>query len=78
MDWLLRQSGETQRVTVGVRFIKWSLARNPKLSDATLARKPATVMLSYTDPEAFAGRIHQTNTSCSSAKCRRSSSHATP
>ena len=60
-EWLQRQFDEAQPATVGVGFITWSLAGNPELLDATLARQPATVMLSFADPGTFADRIHQAN-----------------
>ena len=60
-DWLQRQFDEAQGARVGVGFITWSLARTPELLDIALARRPATVMLSFGDPREFADRIHRAN-----------------
>lgn len=43
---------------VGCGFITWSMARDPSLLDAALARSPAALMLSFADPAPFAERIH--------------------
>src|SRR6516225_9374797 len=59
--WLQRQFDEAQGARVGVGFITWSLARNPGLLDAALARQPATIMLSFGDHAEFADRIHTAN-----------------
>jgi nitronate monooxygenase len=50
---LLGQSGGR----FGVGFITWSLAKQPKLLDIALERKPAALMLSFGDPRAFVDRI---------------------
>lgn len=42
---------------VGCGFITWSMARDPSLLDAALARAPAALMLSFADPAPFAARI---------------------
>jgi len=60
-EWLQRQFDEAQGARVGVGFITWSLARNPGLLDAALARQPATIMLSFGDHAEFADRIHTAN-----------------
>lgn len=60
-DWLQRQFDEAQEVRVGVGFITWSLARNPELLGIALARRPATIMLSFGDPGEFADRVHRAN-----------------
>ena len=44
-------------VRFGVGFITWSMAKQPKLLDLVLERKPAAVMLSFGDPRPFAARI---------------------
>jgi nitronate monooxygenase len=59
--WLQRQFDEAKGARVGVGFITWSLARNPELLDAAIARRPATIMLSFGDPGEFADRIHRAN-----------------
>ncbi len=55
--WLRREFDEAQGARVGVGFITWSLARQPDLLDDVLARRPATVMLSFGDLRPFADRI---------------------
>ncbi|HYB36268.1 MAG TPA: nitronate monooxygenase [Mycobacterium sp.] len=60
-DWLQSQFDQAEGARVGCGFITWSLARNPELLDATLARQPATIMLSFGDPRVFADRIHEAN-----------------
>jgi nitronate monooxygenase len=42
---------------VGVGFITWSMARNPRLLDLALERKPAAIMLSFGDITPHAERI---------------------
>ncbi len=61
-EWLQREfeqaDGADAGSRVGVGFITWSLARNPELLDDALARRPATIMLSFGDLKPFADRIH--------------------
>ncbi len=45
------------KVRYGVGFITWSLARQTRLLDLVLERKPAAVMLSFGDPAPFVERI---------------------
>lgn len=58
-QWLTREldvlanSGER----FGVGFITWSMAKQPKLLDIALERKPAAVMLSFADPKPFTEKI---------------------
>ncbi len=40
-DWLQRELGVAQRARVGVGFITWFLARQPRLLDLALAHSPA-------------------------------------
>jgi nitronate monooxygenase len=58
-DWLARELDALGRSSVrfGVGFITWSMAKQPKLLDLALERKPAAVMLSFGDPAPFADRI---------------------
>jgi nitronate monooxygenase len=42
---------------VGVGFITWSMARNPRLLDLALERKPAAIMLSFGDVTPHAEKI---------------------
>jgi nitronate monooxygenase len=57
-DWLQREFEQADGARVGVGFITWSLFRNPELLDDALARRPATIMLSFGDLNPFADRIH--------------------
>lgn len=56
-DWLARESVAAGNQRIGCGFITWSLARNPALLDAALARGPAAVMLSFGDPAPFARQV---------------------
>ena len=58
-EWLARQLDALagSRSRFGVGFITWSLAKQPKLLDMALERKPAAVMLSFGDPTPFTERI---------------------
>jgi nitronate monooxygenase len=58
-DWLARELDLLGRsgARFGVGFITWSMAKQPKLLDLALERKPAAVMLSFGDPAPFADRI---------------------
>ncbi|HEU4350616.1 MAG TPA: nitronate monooxygenase [Burkholderiales bacterium] len=58
-QWLRRELDllERSKARFGVGFITWSMARQPKLLDLALERKPAAVMLSFGDPAPFADRI---------------------
>jgi nitronate monooxygenase len=47
----------TTGVNFGVGFITWSMAKQPKLLDIALERKPAAIMLSFGDPGPFVDRI---------------------
>lgn len=42
---------------IGVGFITWSMAKNPRLLDLALERKPAAIMLSFGDVVPHAGKI---------------------
>ena len=58
-EWL---SGELDRLAesgtrFGVGFITWSMAKQPKLLDLALERKPAAIMLSFGDPRPFFEKI---------------------
>ena len=58
-QWLRRELDllEQCRAPFGVGFITWSVAKQPKLLDLVLERKPAVVMLSFGDPRPFVDRI---------------------
>ena len=47
------------RVRFGVGFITWSMARQERLLDIALERKPAAIMLSFGDVGPFVDRIHR-------------------
>lgn len=63
-QWLARELDllEQSQARFGVGFITWSMAKQPKLLDLALERKPAAVMLSFGDPKPFADRIKRTGT----------------
>lgn len=58
-QWLVRELDLLERSALrfGVGFITWSMAKQPKLLDLALQRRPAAVMLSFGDPAPFADRI---------------------
>ena len=58
-QWLARDLDllANLRARFGVGFITWSMAKQPKLLDLALERKPAAVMLSFGDPAPFVERI---------------------
>lgn len=60
--WLARELDvlERSQARFGVGFITWSMAKQPKLLDLALERKPAAVMLSFGDPKPFVDRIKRT------------------
>ncbi len=55
---LAREFDRAGNQRVGCGFITWSMARDPSLLEAVLARAPAALMLSFADPAPFAARIH--------------------
>jgi len=57
--WLTRELDTlaANKARFGVGFITWSMAKNPKLLDLTLERKPVAVMLSFADTRPFVDRI---------------------
>jgi nitronate monooxygenase len=61
-NWLTRELDllENYRVRFGVGFITWSMAKQPKLLDHALERKPAAILLSFGDPRPFVDRIKRT------------------
>jgi nitronate monooxygenase len=58
-QWLTRELDllEQTHSRFGVGFITWSMAKQPKLLDLTLERKPAAVVLSFGDPRPCVDRI---------------------
>src|SRR5215467_2910829 len=55
--WLAREMDAAGDARVGVGFITWSMAKNPRLLDLVLERKPPAVMLSFGEVEPHATRI---------------------
>src|SRR6185503_15493115 len=57
--WLARELDLLQRsrARFGVGFITWSMAKQPKLLDLALERKPTAIFLSFGDPKPFVDRI---------------------
>jgi nitronate monooxygenase len=60
--WLIRELDVLNRskVRFGVGFITWSMARQPRLLDIALERRPIAVMLSFGSPVPFIDRIKRT------------------
>lgn len=56
-DWVQREFDAAGDARVGCGFITWSLTRAPEALAVALNRQPAAIMLSFGDPEAFAGDI---------------------
>jgi nitronate monooxygenase len=56
-EWLERQFAAAGNARVGCGFITWSMARNPKLLEQVLAKRPAALMLSFGKVEPHASRI---------------------
>jgi nitronate monooxygenase len=55
--WLAKQLDGVGDERVGVGFITWSLAKNPRLLDLALERRPPAIMLSFGDVRPFADKI---------------------
>ena len=56
-DWIQTQFGVAGNSPVGVGFITWSLARQPRLLDIALAHQPRAVFLSFGDARPFTDTI---------------------
>src|SRR4051794_15536295 len=56
--WLAREMDAAGEVRVGVGFITWSMARQPRLLDLALERRPPAIMLSFGDVSSARG-AHQ-------------------
>ena len=56
-EWLARELDAAGDARVGVGFITWSMAKNPRLLDLALERKPAAIMLSFGDVKPHAEKI---------------------
>jgi len=55
--WLRREMDAAGDARVGVGFITWSMAKQPRLLDLVLERRPPAVMLSFGDIQPHADRI---------------------
>jgi nitronate monooxygenase len=55
--WLAHELDAAGDARIGVGFITWSMAKNPRLLDLALERKPAAIMLSFGDVAPHAGKI---------------------
>jgi nitronate monooxygenase len=56
-NWLDQQFVAAGNTRVGCGFITWSMARDPKLLDQVLAKRPAALMLSFGELEPHARHI---------------------
>jgi nitronate monooxygenase len=57
--WLAREMDAAGEVRVGVGFITWSMAKQPRLLDLALERRPPAIMLSFGDVRPHVERIKQ-------------------
>src|SRR5205823_1392983 len=55
--WLTRELDAAGDARVGVGFITWSMAKNPRLLDLVLERKPPAIMLSFGDVKPHVDKI---------------------
>ncbi|GIK96459.1 MAG: 2-nitropropane dioxygenase [Alphaproteobacteria bacterium] len=55
--WVEREFDAAGNARVGIGFITWDLARNPRRLTAALERRPAAVMLSFGDATPFVDEI---------------------
>src|SRR5437868_5744581 len=56
-EWLTRELDAASGARVGVGFITWSMAKNPRLLDLVLERKPPAIMLSFGNVAPHVGKI---------------------
>lgn len=61
-QWLSRELDALAKASsrFGVGFITWNMAKQPKLLDLALERRPAAIMLSFGEPRPFVDRIKRT------------------
>jgi nitronate monooxygenase len=57
--WLARELDKAGDARIGVGFITWSMAKNPRLLDMALERRPAAIMLSFGDVRPHADKIRK-------------------
>ena len=55
--WLARELDAAGDARIGVGFITWSMAKNPRLLDLVLERRPPAIMLSFGDVKPHADKI---------------------
>jgi nitronate monooxygenase len=58
--WIEREFDVAQGERVGIGFITWDLARDPRRLDAALERGPAAIMFSFGDPAPFVDAVRRT------------------
>jgi nitronate monooxygenase len=58
-EWLQRELDAAGTARVGVGFITWSMAKNPRLLDMALERKPVAIMLSFGEVKPHAEKIRR-------------------
>jgi len=56
-DWITREMDAAGNARVGVGFITWSMAKQPRLLDLVLERKPPAIMLSFGEIEPHGSKI---------------------
>lgn len=57
--WIEREFDVAKGERVGIGFISWDLARDPRRLDVALAREPAAVMFSFGDPGPFVDTVRR-------------------
>jgi nitronate monooxygenase len=57
--WIEREFDAAKTERVGIGFIAWDLARDPRRLDVALGRGPAAVLLSFGDPAPFVPAIRR-------------------
>jgi nitronate monooxygenase len=57
--WLVRELDAAGCARIGVGFITWSMAKNPRLLDIALERRPPAIILSFGDVKPHAHKIKQ-------------------
>jgi nitronate monooxygenase len=55
--WLTREMDAAGDACVGIGFITWSMAKQPRLLDLALERRPPAIMLSFGEVEPHAAKI---------------------
>ncbi len=68
--WLTREMNAAGDARVGVGFITWSMAKQPRLLDLVLERRPPAVMLSFGEVKPHADKIKRAGTDLSGSDAR--------